>query len=207
MTSGSLVARRSNKSSDGPAIERFCNFLEQRKCCYWLEKELQEALPRRRTKPDFFVRTASRASVLVEVESFEKDRFTLKALRQNPVMSGLGDSDSRRFLTALQHGCNQLKPYRNLAFPSLIVLDDFRRVGMPVNVDILGLTLLGYFDQDSDRHHLSAVAWLLAEQEVPCHLRVFHNPQAHYPMSPDMFGSQGDEHLRVLPGKFWEKFA
>jgi hypothetical protein len=206
MTGSSLVARRSNKSSDGPAIERFCNLLEQRKCSYWLEKELHEVLPPRRTKPDFFVRTANHASVLVEVESFKKDRFTLKALRQNPVMSGLADSDNRRFLTALQHACNQLKPYRDLQFPSLVVLDDFRCVGMPVNVDILGMCLLGYFDQNSARHHVSAVAWLLGGQDVPFYLRVFHNPYANYPMLPNIFASQSDEHLRVLPGKFWEKF-
>jgi hypothetical protein len=84
------------RGEDSEAIKRFSSFLEQRNCCFWLENELAEVFPSRGKKLDFFVRTRNRVSILVEVESFKEDRRALKALRQNPVMSGLHQSDSRR---------------------------------------------------------------------------------------------------------------
>lgn len=192
-------------SSDAPAITRFSTFLEQRRSCFWLENDLKEVLPVRRTKPDFFVRTANRKSLLVEVESFEKDRSALNALRHNRTMSGLARVDGKRFSTALQHACQQLKPYRDLGFPGLVVLDDFRKVGMPVNVDILGLHLLGWFSENAERNHVSALAWLLNDHSGLFYLRLLHNPNATYALSTDAFTLALDEHWQVMPGEFWKR--
>ena len=199
------VTRRIRNSSDSPAFRRFSTFLEERKCSFWMENELQEVLPTRRTRPDFFVQTTGGMQLLVEIESFEKERGALKALSQNQVMSGLSQSDNKRLSTALQHASNQLKPYRDLKFPTFVVLDDFRGVGLPVNVDILGLHLLEYLDPRKDRHHLSAIGWLLDGQSTPFRMRVFHNPYAHYPISPATFPSSDDEHWHVEPGEFWKR--
>jgi hypothetical protein len=193
------------KKPDAPAIARFASFLENRRCIFWMENELDQVLPIRKTKPDFFVRTADNLPLLVEIESFEKERFTLVALRQNNVMSGLSHSDHKRISNAVQHASNQLKPYRDLGFPNLIVLDDFRDVGMPANPDIIGLSLLDYFDSKTDRSHLSAVAWLMGGRENPLHLRIFHNPHALAALPKEMFREQADEHWRRLPGQFWKR--
>lgn len=189
---------------DAPALTRFSSFLEKRRCSYWGENELGQVLPLRRTKPDFFVRTSGDVGVLVELESFEKDRFVSVALRQNSVMSGLSETDNKRFSTALQHACRQLKHYRDLRFPSLVVMDDFRRVGIPLNVDILGLHLLRWFRDNSERNHISAVAWLLGDQ-FSLSLRAFCNPSASYPLGADLFDSTDDEYWQVLPGEFWKR--
>jgi hypothetical protein len=206
-----LIVDRNDKNSqmqsDSLAISRFCHFLEERSCRFWLERELDQVLPVRRTKPDFFVIAENSVSLLVEIESFENERQALVALRQNSVISGLGHSDSRRISNAIQHACGQLKPYRDLSHPALVVIDDFRDVGMPTNLDILGLTLSEYFQPDEDRHHLSAVGWISGRQTMGFELRVFHNPHAHFPLPVNTFASQGDEHLRVTDGSFWEKFS
>jgi hypothetical protein len=190
---------------DGPALARFAQLLEKRACSYWQENELAQVLPVRATKPDFFVSTPSKLQLLVEIESFEKERLALLALRQNSVMSGLAYRDQRRVATAVQHASKQLKPYRDLGFPSLVVLDDFRHVGMPTNADILGLFLLEYFDPKRDRGHISAVAWLVDGEELSPYLRVFHNPYAATALPREAFGAQVDEHWSLLPGQFWKR--
>jgi len=189
---------------DACAIARFSSFLEERSCTYWGENELGQVLPIRKTKPDFFVRTSGNSSALVELESFEKVRFTSLALGQNSVMSGLNETDNKRFSTALQHACQQLKHYRDMGFPSLVVMDDFRQIGIPVNVDILGLHLLRWFDGNTERNHVSAVAWLLGEQPSVS-LRVFHNPRASYALAASFFDSTDDEYWEVQPGEFWKR--
>lgn len=189
---------------DAPAISRFACLMEQRNWTYWSEEELEKVLPSRRTKPDFFARTMNGVSILIEIESFQKHRFALKALRENPVMSGLGYTDNKRFSTALQHACRQLKPYRDLKFPCLVVLDDFREVSMPLNECILGLHLLRWFQENSERNHMSAVAWLLGEPSS-LRLRVFHNPNSSCALASDSFGSPHDEHWQVSPGEFWKR--
>jgi hypothetical protein len=189
---------------DAGAIKRFSTFLEQRNCCFWLENELKEVLPVRKKKPDFFVRTQSRISVLVEVESFEKGRSALDALRRNSVMTGLHWSDSRRFSSRISSAADQLGPYRDLRNPGLVVLDDFRGVGMPVNVDVLGLMLVNYF-RAAHRPYLSAVSWLLEKEDRRYFLRSFHNPHAQVPLVKHAFGI--DEDWLLPDGQFWKRCA
>ena len=190
---------------DAPALARFAQLLEKRSCDYWQENELEQVLPIRRTKPDFFVHTPSKVQLLVEIKSFKKERSALLALRQNAVMSGLTSSDERRFVnTTVQHASRQLKPYRNLNFPSLVILDDFQDVGMPTNPDILGLCLMESFPK-RDWQHISAVAWLLGGTELSPYLRIFHNPYATKALPLEAFGAQADEHWYQLPGQFWKR--
>jgi hypothetical protein len=190
---------------DAAAHAHFARLLENRACNYWQENELEQVLPVRRTKPDFFVRTPSKVQLLVEIESFEKERFALVALRQNSVMSGLAHSDQRRLANAIQRACKQLKHYRDLGFPTLVILDDFQSVGMPTNPDILGLCLMECFDSKNDRRHVSAVAWLLTEPGLSPYLRIFHNLDAAAALPREAFGDQADEHWYRLPGQFWKK--
>jgi hypothetical protein len=120
-------------------------------------------------------------------------------------MSGLARSDQRRSANAVQHASKQLKPYRDLGFPTLVVLDDFQDVGMPTNPDILGLCLMEYFDPKRDRDHVSAVAWLLGRTELSPYLRIFHNSYATTTLPREAFGVQADEHWYQLRGRFWKK--
>jgi hypothetical protein len=190
---------------DAPAIAHFSNLLENRGCIYWLENELSQVLPTRNTRPDFFVKTPNDIQLLVEVESFEKERFALIALRQQPALSGLSDSDHRRICNPVQRASKQLKPYRDLRIPTLVVLDDFRDVGMPTNSDIIGLSLLRYFDPRKDRSHVSAVAWLMGDCESAFYLRIFHNPHSRTPLPKEAFHAQADEHWYQSSGEFWKK--
>ncbi len=189
---------------DSLAIKRFSKLLEDRACVYWLENELAAVLPSRKTRPDFFAQTANGIRLLVEVESFEKDRFALLALRQNRVMSGQSDSDDRRLCNAIQRASKQLKYYRDLGFPTLVVLDDFRQVGMPTNSEILGLSLLSYLEK-GNKSHISSIAWLLGHSGGPFHLRIFHNPRSLVPLPMEVFHTQVDEHWYHSPGKFWKR--
>jgi hypothetical protein len=187
--------------SDAEALSRFRRLLEARNCHFLEERELSQVLPRRRKKPDFFARTQDGHSILIEVESFEKERAALRSLRQNSVMSGLSGRDNVRMNTALQHASSQLKHYSDLGYPSLVVLDDFRKIGMPHNVDILGMHLSNYFNLQKD--HLSAVAWFLEDPGGEGKLRIFHNPSAKNSMLPDKFIFSRDEHWKVpKAGKF-----
>ncbi len=189
---------------DAQAIKRFSAFLEHRKCCFWLENELTEVLPSRDKKVDFFVRTRSHLPVLVEIESFKEDRRALKALRQNSVMSGLHQSDSRRVAARVRSAGDQLESYRDRGFPGIVVLDDFRGVGMPVNTDVLGLVLMNYFPA-SNRPYVSAVGWLLESDHGQYFLRVFHNPHADVPLDRTTFGTEFDEHWYQPSGRFFER--
>ena len=189
---------------DAQAIKRFAMLLDQRSCCFWREDELAEVLPLREKRVDFFVRTKSRVPLLVEIESFKEDRRALKALRQNAGMSGLQQSDGRRFSKRIRSAGDQLESYRDLRFPGIVVLDDFRGVGMPANPDALGLVLMNYFPA-SNRPYLSAVAWLLERSTNQYFLRIFHNPHSDVPLDKTVFGDGPDEHWQASTGEFWKR--
>jgi hypothetical protein len=201
---GQFGLKAQRLSSDALAIERFTRLIEARSFAFWGEGELGEVLPSRRTKPDFYIEDKKGYGLLVEIESFEKERYSLGALRQNSTMSGLANSDEKRMANAVQHACQQLKPYRNLRHPALVVLDDFRGIGIPQNPDISGFGLNQFFDAGDEKRHVSGVAWLVGAGES-YGLRIFHNPQAVVPLKESMFSHHLDEHWRRPDGKPWTR--
>jgi hypothetical protein len=197
--------RRPPTKPDKPAIMRFSDFLDSRGFQFWTEDRLHEVMSLQKDKkPDFRAHHEIYGDVLIEIESFGKPSLALAGLRQNPVMS-VHCMDEKRVCTAVQHGANQLKPYREESIPKMVVLDDFRGVGISSAVDCLGLTLSQYFYTHQSNTHLSAVAWLFVNNYVPLFLRIFHNPRATHPLTKEMFQEALDENWHQSPGQFWKR--
>jgi len=119
------------------ANRRFAWLLEQRGFDYWTEDELDSKIPVMGTRPDFYVETLRSGPFLVEVESFE----------QRSVFPSVGQFDPeisiKRMRTSVRHAARQLKPYAFLEIPMLVVLDNWRLVGIPSNVGFLRQALFG----------------------------------------------------------------
>lgn len=168
------------------AETRFGWLLHQRRYAFTPEAELQRKIELRGTRPDFYVETPL-GDLLVEVESFEEETF-LRRVELGGFQSLNPEPLFRRLRTAVKHAKGQLKPYTPLGMPMLIVLDDWRRVGIPNNTYELCNALFGTIEGrlplapiDGDRsygprlHHgggqvlnaqaglyVSAVAWNIA---------------------------------------------
>lgn len=115
------------------AERRFAWLLRQRGYLFWTEDRLEEVMAVRGKRPDFYVRTASFGDLIAEVESFEEptllDRKAMAGSRSgfiNPKPL-LG-----RMKNAIRRAADQLKPYAEDGLPLLVVLDNWRRVGLPL---------------------------------------------------------------------------
>jgi hypothetical protein len=187
---------------DAPALAKFARLLSDRKLEFWMEESLQDVIEIRETRPDFLVRTGASGDILVEVESFEGESKSLSQLRNsNPFASGLSDRDFKRIRSRLDKAAAQLGPYRLDNIPLLIVLDDFREIGIPQNPDVLLLALYGLdggfaFFRTNDKRFISAVGWLRDTGSGLC-LRIIHNRWADVPLSLNAFQKTQDEHWGI----------
>ena len=121
------------------ANERFRWLLTQRGYRYWTEDNLDEVILVRGKRPDFYVKTPH-GDFLAEVKSFEKES-PLRFLRQ--AMAYNQRSILKRIRKKVNDAAEQLRPYQIVGIPLLIVLDNWRRVGIPSNITDLLDALFG----------------------------------------------------------------
>jgi hypothetical protein len=135
------MSRKSSTIRDH-ANQRFAWLLEERGFAYWTEGELDSKIDVQGKRPDFYVETGKYGPLLVEVESFEESTPGLPK-------SGGGqfypETFIKRIRTAVKHAARQLKPYQALQVPMLIVLDNWRMVGIPSDIGFLREALFGSF--------------------------------------------------------------
>jgi hypothetical protein len=130
--------KRSEDISD-LAERRFARVLEQRCYSYWPETSLAEKIAVRGKNPDFYVEADTQGTFLAEVKSFKETRLT-------PLVPGqLAISDPSIYLAAIRsafkEAAKQLKPYQDYA--TLVVLDNWRLVGIPSAIEHLRDALFG----------------------------------------------------------------
>jgi hypothetical protein len=192
--------------TDRESLQRFTWLLNQRAYRFWPEDKLDEVISVRRKKPDFYVRTAS-GDLLVEVESFvERLSRPAQAMAVNP------EREWRRIQGAVRHGAQQLGDYKDLNLPMMVVVDNWRRVGVPTDVGTLWGALFTAQGQSQpllnskNKRYVSAVAWNLPKartlddtmtNERPMYLVVLHNPYADISFCRSFFDSINDKHFRI----------
>jgi len=109
--------------------ERFAWLLRQRNMPFVDEDHIADELcVTRNTKPDFLVSIPGFPRFLVEVEGFEGPGPL--ATRTARSYSGCADEMLPKLRTAVKRAANQLKWYRDLSLPMLVILDDARHVGI-----------------------------------------------------------------------------
>lgn len=123
--------------------QRFAWLLTQRKYRFWDENQLEDkintvAITKR---PDFYIEASRKVDFLAEVESF-KQPGPLKGIGAK-VISIDPEQIFNRIRTAVQHAANQLRPYETLNIPMIVVLDNWRQVGIPSNALDLRNALFG----------------------------------------------------------------
>jgi len=108
--------------------KRFEWLLKQRKIEYVDENNLEQKISVKATRPDFFAWSHG-IEFLVEVESFDK-----AGPLHNAADVGAGDVNDiiKRIRGPVNHAAKQLKPYADLEIPMIIVLDNFKKIGLPI---------------------------------------------------------------------------
>lgn len=145
------------------AERRFAWLLKQRGYDFWREDQLEQKIEVLEKQPDFYVETPRRGPFLAEVESFESPGPLSSTSRGGTVVDA--QRIFRRIRTAVQNAAAQLRPYRILNIPMLIVLDNWRLVGIPSNIVDLRNALFGTLefrmpvDLDSGRAIMSEAHW------------------------------------------------
>lgn len=123
------------------AEKRFEWLLNQRGYSFLREDQIERRIRLCGTRPDFYVETTHRGAFLVEVESFE----TAGPLHDGPSQVMVLDPEPifERIRRAVRRAKKQLGPYRELGVPMLIVLDNWRQVGIPSNIEDLRNAVFG----------------------------------------------------------------
>lgn len=121
------------------AERRFSWLLTQRGCTFVREQELEKVLEVLGPRPDFFVRSPA-GSFIAEVKAFREpgplDR------RSGRVFSvGVGEM-LKRLSSAVDEARRQLRAYRDLAIPRVVVLDNWRQIGLDLD-DVMLVQLFG----------------------------------------------------------------
>jgi len=103
---------------------RFGWLLRQRGYAYVDQDNLEARIAVKSKRPDYFVETPDGVKLLVEVESFNKGN----ELDMEPGFKQIGNYDPLlvRIRTAVKHASKQLRDYKDLGIPLLIVLDNWR---------------------------------------------------------------------------------
>lgn len=174
-----------NKEDD-ISLKRFTWLLEQRGYEYYPEDRLDEKIKVLNKRPDFYVETRKHGTFLVEIKSFKRPGPLPASSSSSRVMASDPEEGYKRIRNTVMHAADQLRPYKNLTIPMLVILDNYRRIGIPSNILDLRNALFGTleirrrFDPDCQTldpprwHHgkgqrlnseigkyISAVAWNL----------------------------------------------
>lgn len=117
---------------DEVSLRRFKWLMSQRGHLCEYEENIFKNTPisRRNKVPDFYVQLKSTSAFLVEIKSFEEQT----ALRTD--RSRVGSLNhmqlQKRINRAVRDAADQLKPYADLGLSLVIVLDNHRRIGLPL---------------------------------------------------------------------------
>jgi hypothetical protein len=109
------------------AEKRFSWLVRQRGYRFWYEDRLEEKIEVRGRRPDFYVETPF-GDFLAEIESFKAPGPYEQMRNRVGVISS--KAVPNRMRTAVRHAAAQLKPYADLAIPLVVVLDNWRQVGI-----------------------------------------------------------------------------
>ena len=113
--------------------ERFAWLLRQRGIPFWDEDSLESRIKIREGKrPDFYAEPQRQPPILVEVEGLQAIRSRFLAV--DPVQN------LKRLRGPVELAAKQLRPYRVLGIPMIVVVDNARRVG--VSLATIDLTQL-----------------------------------------------------------------
>ena len=115
--------------------DRFSWLLRQRGLLFFDESRLEERIQVRSKRPDFYVEPSSFPPILVEVEGFSKRDSHL----------AVPERILKRLRVAVGHAASQLAPYREMKIPTLVVLDNARKVRLPLGKNDL-LNLFGLLE-------------------------------------------------------------
>lgn len=120
------------------AERRFCWLLTQRGCLrgrsFWFEEEIGEEIELAKTRPDFLIHTLY-GRVLAEIESIEEPGpIERKGGRPGPFD---GEECRRRLRHIVERAAKQLSPYRSLAIPCIVIIDNWRQRLIPTDFDEL----------------------------------------------------------------------
>jgi hypothetical protein len=135
--------------------ERFVWLLNQRGYTFTREDKVETKIKKLAvtTRPDFYVETPRNDAFLIEVESFEKpgplQGMATRVMFSDPELA------FKRIRKAVMHAAAQLRPYQGLNLPMLVVLDNWRRVGIPSNILDLRNALFGTLEV---RQHFDPVS-------------------------------------------------
>jgi hypothetical protein len=121
------------------AERRFSWLLTQRSCSYVREDELEKVMTVLGPRPDFHVQSPA-GPFLAEVKAFTQ---------QGPIDRRFGQVFStgmeellKPISSSVDEACRQLRPYRELEIPRVIVLDNWRQVGVDLD-DVMLIQLFG----------------------------------------------------------------
>lgn len=115
---------------DEISLRRFEWLIKQRGYIYDREEQVFRKLPRRTKEPDFYVEPTNNPAFLIEVESFEKE--TVLRTAKSRVFSLDRMVLQKRINRAVRRAADQLEPYADISLPLVIVLDNHRKVGLPL---------------------------------------------------------------------------
>ena len=112
--------------------QRFAWLLRQRGIPFCTEENLEDCIQVRRKRPDFCAQPAGFPLLLAEVKELKEPG----PLRTFTARVWFGDPEMflRRLRGPVEAAAKQLKPYEADGFPMIVVLDNARRVGIPLGV-------------------------------------------------------------------------
>ena len=200
-----------NSSIKGPSEnlgeQRFAWLLGQRGIPFWHEKNLEECIEVKETKPDFCAKPDDFPTFLAEIKEMQKPGF----LRRIVAMAVDPELNLKRLRRPIKGAATQLKPYEPLGIPMLVILDNARRVGIAIkSIDLI--QLVGDVLTPDCNQHITAIGENLpkeghqyvepAERERPMRLLVLHNPHATVHLPLQIFSDAEDEHVGMEEGRW-----
>jgi hypothetical protein len=113
---------------------RFSWLLKQRSCSFVRENQLETVITVLGTRPDFYVRSPA-GPFLAEVKAFSQQGPIDR--RSGRVFSMGMEELIKPISSSVDEACRQLRPYRELLIPRVVVLDNWRQVGVDLEDEIL----------------------------------------------------------------------
>ncbi len=203
-----------NSSIKGPSEnlgeQRFAWLLGQRGIPFWHEKNLEECIEVKETKPDFCAKPDDFPTFLAEIKEMQKPGFLE---RITYVIAVDPELNLKRLRRPIRGASEQLKPYEPLGIPMVVILDNARRVGIAMmSIDLI--QLVGDVLTPDCNQHISAIGVNLpkegyqydeqVDRERPMRLRILHNPNASVPLPLAIFNDPEDEHIGVENGRWMD---
>lgn len=123
-------------SGDEISIRRCTWLLNQRGYRYWREDDIGQILQLRQKRPDFLVETPAATRFLLEAKSFENETILHKIEASTFSLGHM--TLQRRVNRLVRDAAEQLPDYASYGLPGVIVLDNYRQVGVHLDEHGLG---------------------------------------------------------------------